>query len=41
MTPKPFTHRDAVPYRPVDWTGLYPPAFQRHIIGGIKIAGLK
>ena len=27
MTPKPFTHRDAVPYRPVDWTGEYPPAF--------------
>ncbi|WP_137843498.1 isoprenyl transferase [Microbacterium sp. 2FI] len=27
MTPKPYTHRDAVPYRPIDWTGLYPPAF--------------
>jgi undecaprenyl pyrophosphate synthase len=27
MTPKPYTHRDAVAYRPVDWTGLYPPAF--------------
>ena len=27
MTPKPYTHRDAVPYRPVDWTGKYPPAF--------------
>jgi len=27
MTPKPFTHRDAVAYRPIDWTGLYPPAF--------------
>jgi undecaprenyl diphosphate synthase len=25
VTPKPYTHRDAVPYRPVDWTGLYPP----------------
>ena len=27
MTPKPYTHRDAVAYRPVDWTGVYPPAF--------------
>ncbi|MFC4244391.1 isoprenyl transferase [Gryllotalpicola reticulitermitis] len=25
MSPKPFTHKDAVAYRPVDWTGLYPP----------------
>ncbi|GAA4192897.1 isoprenyl transferase [Gryllotalpicola kribbensis] len=25
MTPKPFTHRDAVAHRPVDWTGVYPP----------------
>ncbi|MDF2919931.1 MAG: uppS, partial [Microbacterium sp.] len=25
MTPKPYTHQDAVPYRPLDWTGLYPP----------------
>lgn len=25
MTPKPFTHRDAAPYRPLDWTGLTPP----------------
>ncbi|MCU1570018.1 MAG: isoprenyl transferase [Naasia sp.] len=24
--PKPTTHRDAVPYRPVDWTGQQPPA---------------
>ena len=22
----PFTHKDAVPFKPVDWTGLYPPA---------------
>ncbi len=29
MTPKPYTHRDAVPYRPVDWTGVYPPAFAK------------
>ncbi|MCX7522323.1 isoprenyl transferase [Microbacterium sp. STN6] len=26
MSPKPYTHRDAVPFRPLDWTGLYPPA---------------
>ncbi len=25
MTPVPKTHRDAVEFRPVDWTGLYPP----------------
>jgi undecaprenyl diphosphate synthase len=25
VTPKPFTHRDAVEYRPLDWTGIYPP----------------
>lgn len=24
---KPFTHKDAVEYRPIDWTGLYPPNF--------------
>ena len=29
VTPKPYTHRDAVPYRPIDWTGLYPPAFPK------------
>ena len=27
MSPKSYTHRDAVPYRPIDWTGLYPPEF--------------
>jgi undecaprenyl diphosphate synthase len=27
LTPKPFTHRDAVEYRPLDWTGIHPPAF--------------
>lgn len=26
MNPKPYTHRDAVPFRPLDWTGLTPPA---------------
>ncbi|GGE87567.1 isoprenyl transferase [Mycetocola zhadangensis] len=25
--PKPFTHKDAVPFRPLDWTGVYPPEF--------------
>ncbi|MFK4789617.1 isoprenyl transferase [Microbacterium sp. ZW T5_56] len=29
MTPKPYTHRDAVPFRPVDWTGEYPPAYPK------------
>ncbi|WP_353809817.1 isoprenyl transferase [Agromyces sp. SYSU T00194] len=32
MSPKPYTHKDAVPYRPIDWTGLEPPAFPR---GGV------
>jgi len=27
VSPKPYTHKDAVPYRPLDWTGVYPPAF--------------
>ena len=27
MTPKPYTHKDAVAYRPGDWAGVYPPAF--------------
>ena len=29
MSPKPYTHRDAVEYKPVDWTGLYPPDLPR------------
>src|SRR6185312_6005144 len=29
VTPKPYTHKDAVPYRPLDWTGLYPPAYPK------------
>ena len=29
MSPKPMTHRDAVAYRPVDWTGIHPPAFSQ------------
>ena len=27
MTPKPYTHKDAVPFRPLDWTGSHPPEF--------------
>ncbi|MFJ4045408.1 isoprenyl transferase [Microbacterium sp. NPDC089987] len=27
MTPKPYTHKDAVPFRPLDWTGKTAPAF--------------
>ncbi|WBU38413.1 isoprenyl transferase [Homoserinibacter sp. YIM 151385] len=26
MSPVPKTHKDAVPFRPIDWTGLAPPA---------------
>ena len=26
MSPAPKTHRDSVDFKPVDWTGLYPPA---------------
>jgi DNA repair protein RecO (recombination protein O) len=29
VEPKPYTHRDAVPYRPLDWTGVHPPAFPK------------
>ncbi len=32
MTPKPYTHRDAVPYRPIDWTGIYPPELPRRVV---------
>ncbi|GAA1057462.1 isoprenyl transferase [Agromyces luteolus] len=34
MTPKPYTHKDAVPYRPLDWTGLTPPAFPKGSVPG-------
>jgi len=26
MSPKPYTHKDAVPFRPIDWTGIHPPS---------------
>ncbi|EZP29635.1 isoprenyl transferase [Microbacterium oleivorans] len=29
MSPKPYTHRDAVPYRALDWTGVHPPEFPK------------
>ncbi|WP_130176815.1 isoprenyl transferase [Cryobacterium sp. SO1] len=28
----PFTHKDAVPFKPVDWTGLYPPALPTRVV---------
>jgi undecaprenyl diphosphate synthase len=31
-TPAPKTHRDAVDFKPVDWTGLYPPALPRKAV---------
>src|SRR5690606_15408127 len=27
LSPKPYTHKDAVPFRPLDWTGVHPPQF--------------
>ena len=36
VTPKPYTHRDAVPYRPIDWTGLHPPAFPKGVGAGAR-----
>ena len=32
MTPFRRTHRDAVDFRPVDWTGVYPPAMPRKAV---------
>lgn len=34
MTPKPYTHKDAAPYRPLDWTGIYPPVYPRGSVPG-------
>lgn len=34
MSPKPYTHPDAVPYRRVDWTGQYPPTLAAAAIPG-------
>ncbi|MGA0566117.1 isoprenyl transferase [Rathayibacter sp. KR2-224] len=32
--PKPYTHKDAVAYRPVDWTGEYPPQLPASAVPG-------
>ncbi|GAB3617024.1 isoprenyl transferase [Okibacterium endophyticum] len=32
MTPKPYTHKDAVEFRPLDWTGVYPPDIDRRAV---------
>jgi undecaprenyl diphosphate synthase len=37
VTPKPYTHRDAVPYRPVDWTGEHPPVFHGKVPNHVAI----
>jgi len=29
LSPKPYTHKDAVEYRALDWTGVYPPEFPK------------
>jgi undecaprenyl diphosphate synthase len=34
MTPKPFTSTEAGPYRPLDWTGVYPPDFPKGSVPG-------
>jgi undecaprenyl diphosphate synthase len=31
-TPAPITHKDAVAFKPVDWTGLYPPALPASVV---------
>lgn len=32
MSPKPYTHKDAVPYVPIDWTGIHPPKLPRKAV---------
>jgi undecaprenyl diphosphate synthase len=32
MTPKPYTHHNAARYRPIDWTGLYPPEISPTVV---------
>lgn len=34
MSPKPYTHPDAVPFRPVDWTGAQPPQLPTSAVPG-------
>ncbi|MWV50259.1 isoprenyl transferase [Rathayibacter sp. VKM Ac-2803] len=31
---KPFTHKDAEPFRPLDWTGVHPPVLPRKAVPG-------
>ncbi|MFT4233643.1 MAG: isoprenyl transferase [Microbacterium sp.] len=37
MTSKPYTHPDADPYKPLDWTGEQPPAFTGPVPGHVAI----
>lgn len=32
MNPKPKTHKDAVDFKPVDWTGIYPPQLDKRAV---------
>ena len=32
MNPVPKTHKDAVDFRPLDWTGLYPPKLPKQVV---------
>jgi undecaprenyl diphosphate synthase len=32
--PKPYTHPDAAPFRPIDWTGQYPPQLPASAVPG-------
>jgi undecaprenyl diphosphate synthase len=34
VSPVPKTHRDAVDFKPVDWTGIYPPALDPSAVPG-------
>ena len=34
---KPYTHKDAVEYKPLDWTGVYPPAFDGAVPNHVAI----
>ena len=31
-SPTPMTHKDAVAFKPVDWTGLYPPELPARVV---------
>jgi len=32
VSPKPKTHKDAVDYKPIDWTGIYPPELPKKAV---------